>query len=454
MVNPAAKIFRFQDYQQSVQDASVSKVIVHTEPLGTTGTESYAGYPQEDYLDLLNGSEKAKIYDKMRRSDSQIKMLLRAVRNPILAANWEVEPGEKTPEADADAALIRHMLFDAMEKPFEQFLSEALSMIDFGHSAFEIVDKIVKGHPEFGDFNGIRALGWRSQKTIERWNLDPATDMLKSITQMSYGDLDKQVDIPAEFLLVFSLDKEGSNYEGVSAIRCCYGNWFRKNHYLKLNAIGIEKHAIPTPTVEVPEGKEEGEQFDNLVRALKRYMTHERNFLTIPAGWKITLNNNVYDPQKVETSIDNEDKRMAKSFLANFLELGMNGFGSQSLSFDLSDFFLNSLDHVASLIAGEINRVLIPRQIQLNRGPRAKYPKLKHSGISDKAGKEFSEIVNGFITSGALNADDILEAHIRKRYGMPEADLATKREKSAPASPFGFSLQERIRAMRLSRGRK
>ncbi len=449
MVNPIARIFRFEDYKP-IQDSGVTRVVFHTDAIGTTGTESYAGYPQEDYLDQLNGKEKALVFDKMRRSDPQIKMLRNAVRNPILAAVWDVEPGDKTPEAQEDAALIKHMLFNCMEKPFEQFLSEALGYVDFGHSVFEIVDKVVLNDPKFGNFNGIRALGWRSQKTIEKWNLDSKTDLLQSITQISNGDLNKYVDIPAEFLLVFSLDKEGSNYEGVSAFRCCYGNWFRKNHYLKMNAIGIEKHAIPTPIVKVPEGKEEGPQYNRLVEVLKRYMTHERNFLTVPAGWDLNLSNNVYDPQKVEVSIDNEDKRMTKAFLANFLELGMNGFGSQSLSFDLSDFFLNSLDHIAGGVSSEVNRCLIPRMVQLNRGPRPVYPKLKHSGISDKAGKELAEAVNSFITSGAVNADDVLEAHIRKRFGMPVADPLTKRTKPQQSL---FSLKERVKQLQEARAR-
>lgn len=448
MVNPIARLFRLQDYKP-VEDASQTRVVVHTVPIGSSGTESYAGYPQEEYLDDLNGSEKAKIYDKMRRSDAQVKALLKAVRNPILAAAWDVEPAERTPDAEADAKLIKHILFECMEKPFEQFLSEALGIFDFGHSVFEVVDKVVLNHPELGSFNAIKSLGWRSPKTIERWNLDPQTDLLQSITQYSFGDLQKTVDIPAEFLIVFSLDKEGSLYEGVSAIRCCYGNWFRKNHYQKMNAIGIEKHAIPTPTIEVPEGKEDGEQFDNLIAALEAYMAHEKNYLTHPAGWKITLNNNVYDPQKVETSIDNEDKRMTKAFLANFLELGMNGFGSQSLSFDLSDFFLKSLDHVASIISGEINRCLIPRLIQLNRGPRAKYPKLRHSGISDKAGKELADIVSMLVEKKVVTADDPLEVHLRTRFDLPKMDPTTKRQFEAP-KPL-FSLVERVRQLQESR---
>jgi hypothetical protein len=458
--NFLSKVFKLDD---SVQDASRSKIVIHTQAIGSAGTASYAGYPTEEYLQTLQGTQRADIYDKMRRSDGAVKMCLSAVKSPIKSAVWEVHKNEDMDDqtqAEADAELVKHILFKDMEKPWGSFLGEALGFVDFGHSVFEVIDKVVLDHPKFGSYNGIKALAFRSQKTIERWNLDPATDTLASISQYAYGDLQRLVDIPAEVLLIFTLEQEGANYEGISALRCCYGSWFRKNHYLKMNAIGIEKFAIPTPIVTVPEGKESGEQFDNMIAVLENYTGHQKGYITMPSGWEIDLNNSAYDPTKVETSIDNEDKRMVKSFMANFLELGLNGFGSQSLSFDLSDFFLGTLDHLAGEISSTINQKLITRIVQMNRGPRQAYPYLKHSGISDRAGQDLANLVKGLVDGGVLTADDVLEAHMRKRFGLPAFDPASKRSKMTPPATSlmsereGFysrtnKLMEQIRAMRL-----
>lgn len=428
--------------------------IIHSKAIGSTGTESYSGYVSEEYLETLRGSERAKIYDKMRRSDAQIKMCLSAVKNPIKAATWEVEPWDQNDEdAKADAELVKWVLFEGMRKTWTQFVHEALSVIDHGHSVFEQIDRVAFDHPKFGTINCLTDLAFRSQKTIERFNLNRETDQLSSITQYAYGDLDRKVDIPAEFLVVFSLDKEGSNYEGISALRSVYGNYFRKNEYLKMNAIGIEKFAIPTPVVEVPEGKEAGPQFNYLIEALESYMVHEKNYLTTPAGWKIDLKTSTYDPEKVEGSIDAEDKRIVKSFLANFLELGINGFGSQSLSFDLSDFFLSALDHIALLIAEEINASVIPRIIQMNRGDRQGYPKLKHSGISDRAGVELATMLSQFSQGRIVTPDDVLEGHIRKRFGLPEkSDKGIRQVGPAPAGPAVPLLSEKLAGIRARRG--
>lgn len=448
MVSTLAKILRLDDARPPAQDHS--KIVIHVKEVGSQGTENYSGYAAEEYLQQMRGKQRADKFDEMRRSDPQVSMCLSAVKDPIKSASWTIEPGDDTPEAKDDAELIEHILFKDMDKTWEETLSEVLTMVDFGHSIFEVVNKVVIDHPEFGSYNGIKSLAFRSQRTIERWNLDDDTGDLKSVSQYAYGDLQRLVDIPAEFLMVFTLKQEGSNFEGISAIRPCYGNWFRKNHYLKLNAIGIEKFAVPTPLVEVPDGKQETDQYANLVAALTAYTSHESNFLIYPAGWKMTLNNNAYDPQKVEVSIDNEDKRMVKAFMANFLELGMNGFGSQSLSFDLSDFFLNSLDHIAKIVSSRINQKLIPNLIKLNRGPRGVYPKLKHAGISDRAGSELATVLRDLRIGDFITPDDRLEKDLRARFNLPEMSLEGQRAKSSnTGSGYSqFSLSERIKARR------
>jgi hypothetical protein len=299
---------------------------------------------------------------------------------------------------------------------------------------FEMVDELKMNDPKFKTIHAL-SLRWRSPKTIEKWNLDPATGKLKSVTQQAYGDLGRYVDLPAEFLQVLTLDKEGSNFEGISGIRAAYGSWYRKQEYLMLNAIGIEKHAIPTVVGSVPDGKSNTPEFEMLKDVLESWVAHEKQYILKPAGWEIELHSNAYDPEKVEKSIQAEEVRMVKSFMANFLELGMSsgGGGSYSLSFDLSDFFLSSIEHLADLIADNFNRVIIPRSIQLNRGPRPAYPKLKASGISDKLGEEFARFMDIMVGKKIITPDDVLEAHVRKRMRLPEMSDEGKRDITPPA---------------------
>lgn len=434
-----SKLFRLggEAGADPTQDEQTRTIIVHRDAIGSSGTRSYSGYAREDYLHTLYGRRRADVFDEMRRSDSQTVMILSAVKNVIKSATWEMQAFDDSPEAEADKELIEHILMKDMDDTFAQFLSEALTMIDFGHSVFEVTHKVVKNNPKFGSYTGLASLGFRSQRTIERWNLDKQTGKLQSVTQLAYGDLERYTDIPADFLLVFSINKEGSNYEGISMLRSCYGPWIRKNMYLKLNAIGIEKFAVPTPLVEVPSGKQDSPEYDFLTRALESYTSHEANYLTFPEGWKITLNNSPYDPEKVEVSIGNEDKRMTKAFLANFMELGQHssGSGSRAVSADQSSFFLLGLEHIAKIICEGINQKLIPALVQINRGPREGYPTLNALDISDRANKELADIITELSGGNWLTPSDTDEDHLRKRYRLPKQSFTGLRKPQAPMIP-------------------
>lgn len=422
----------------------INTVEIQNKPRGSHGTEIYSGYSTEEYLSKLRDSERADVFDKMRRSDPQVKMCLSAIKNPIRAATVDIEPAGDTPQEREEADLIKHALFEGMKTPWKKFLGEALTIVEFGNAVFEISHKNVVDS-KFGSYTGINDLGWRSPKTLERWNVDPDNGDLVSVSQYAYGDLQRLVDINAKFLMVINLEMEGANYEGISLLRPCYGNWFRKNNYLKINAIGVEKFAVPTPIVTMPNGRDNTGEYDELVDALEAYTTHESNYLIVPEGWEIDLKSNTYDPAKVEQSIDNEDKRMVKAFLANFLELGMSGTGSYALSNDLSDFFLGGIEYIAEEIAEKINQEVIVPLMKMNFGEREKYPKLKFSGIADKAGEELAKILNLLSGRNIITPDDQLEVHLRKRLGLPEMSEEGKRE-SMSAQPQ-LTLAERVRRL-------
>lgn len=412
--------------EEPVENASlVKQVTLHVEETGSSGTEIYSGYYSEEYLNTLRGTQAADLWDQMRRSDPKIKMVLSAVKNPIKGAHWSIEPADASDAAKKQADLIEQILFKDLDQSWTNQLGEILTFIDFGFSVFEVIHKIVTNHPKFGMYTGLSKLAFRSPRTIDRWNLDPKTGKLLSVSQYAYGDLQRLVDIPGQFLLVFTHEKEGDNYEGISGLRPCYGPWIRKNTYLKLMAIGMEKFAVPTPVMSVPEGKENSTEYSNAKRILEKFVSHQQQYITKPQGWELTFANSTFDATKIRDAIDKENSEMAFAFLENFLELGQSGSGSYALGTDLSDFFLMGIEHVGNLIAESFNRVLIPDLIKLNFGPQENYPKLTVSGITDKPGKEFAEVVKLLADAKVITPDPELEKNLREKYGLPVASLET-----------------------------
>lgn len=426
-------------------------------PVGSSGTELFAGYFSEEYLQTLRGRKGAKIYDEMRRSESQIAMLLNAVMNPIKAGCWEFEAAEDVAEGDKHKDLIEYIAKECID--FDTFLHEALTFLIFGYSVFEVVNSVVFNHPKFGTFNGLKGLAFRSQKTIERWNVESSTGELQTVTQWVQGDLvpgrSAMLNMPAQFLLIFSLQKEGDNFEGLSALRPMYGAWFRKNLYLKLAAIGVEKSAIGTVVGTIPANKQDPAQIAEFKSMLSNFTAHESAYMVKPAGWDVEVIKGEFDSGKIKELIVLENTEMINSLVANFLALGTGGgSGSFALGTDLSDFFLSGIKTYADLICGVWNRVLIPNLIKLNFGEQVGYPKLKATGINDKAGKELADILKLFIDSKAIKPDDKLEDFLRKSYDLPPADVATTREAAgtnvgvgvslpSPAAPAPVALSER-----------
>lgn len=458
--NPAMATSSPLSVVQPQVDGPKQVQIIHAQELGTTGSRNYSGYPSEEYLDDLRGYRRADIYEQVRRSDSTISMLMKAVKNIIRGATKEVHPGGDGDEYTKHKELIEHIFMRDMDESFDQYISEALTCCDFGHSVFEYTHKIVQAHPVFGSYVGLKKLGWRSPRTIDRWNLDPQTGLLQSITQISYGDLNRYVNIDAKWLIVNSMEREGSNYEGISMIRACYGSFLRKKTYLKLNAIGVEKFAIPTPTAQIPQLDLNSPQSEIFVESLENFVSHESQYLLFPVGWDVKLVNNTYDPQKVEYSVDAEDRRMVQAYCANFLSLGQGGSsGSYALSNDLSDFFTASVDYIARLIVDGLNRRLIPELIKLNFGIVDKYPTIVLSGITDKAGKELSEVIKNFVDSKVVVADDKLEENVRRRYKLPPASKEGQRLQQTPqqspqASPLPLAENSLYHKIKLAEAKR
>ncbi len=412
-------------------------VPTHYVPEGSTGTEIYAGHFDEEYLpEFATMPRGMDTYDKMRRSDAQIKMLRSVVRNPILAANWHIEPVDDSDEEVEIKNFIEHCLFHdigypdgSKEKSWTAFISEAMSYTDFGFSLFEVIHKVVTNHPIYGNYIGLRDIAFRSQKTIEEWNLLP-NGGIDNVRQLVNGDLAVDVKIPGRNLLVFTCEKEGDNYEGISLLRPIYGNWFRKNIYQRIQAIGVERSAISTPIGTIPSAKSaDTAQVNKFKNILKLFTSHQSNYILKPEGFEVELFDLKYDPEKVDKVIENEDKRMAKAFLANFMELGMSGGGgSFALGTDLSDTFLAGIQLYADQIADGSQRKLVVPLVTAKYGVREKYPCLKVTGINDKAGKERAEIVTMLKNAGLIRASGKLEDNLNRDYDLP---ILTEDEKKA-----------------------
>lgn len=402
--------------------------------VGVPGTRIYGGYISEDYQGQLHGRQWADKQDQMRRSDAQIRMMLNSLKLPIRSADWTIRCLEETPEAQLQKRLYEKVLFEDGNKSFKRLLGEILTCMDFGYSLLEVTYRAKFNDPDFGTYNTISSLGFRSQRTIERWIVDH-DGTLKAVMQIAYGDTGRMVDLDARFLIHFSPDMEGNNYEGISTLRFIYGNWLRKNHYLKLMASGIEKCAIPTPLLTVPAGKENSAEYLAAKKVLEAYTSNQSNYITTPAGWDLKMLDTQFDVEKMKSALEWENQEMMNAALASFLMLGQGkgGGGSHSLSSTLADFFKMSQQFVADHIVEQLNQRLFQSILDMNFGEKTKMlVTLQCEGLAEEADVAFSEILKNLTDAGLIKPDRQLEDSLRDDYGLTPVDESTQSEYAPP----------------------
>jgi len=377
---------------------------------GKAGIVNTSGVFTHDYLDKLHGVEGSRAFDKMRKQDANVRGLISAVVGPIKSAKWQVDPGAEkgkpaTPINIKAQALIEQILFKDFPHGWKQKLGEILTLVPFGNSVFEIIHEN-KTNKRIGPYTGLKNLAFRAPVSLTEWIHDHDTQMLTGIRQeQREGDFQNDVVMPVETLLVFYNEREGDD-NGVSMLRSLYGPYQRKLLYLQLLAVGMERNAIGMLVAEVPvDMYNDDAQMAKLEDMLGAFTSNESQTVTIPASVKITFQQSNFDAEKIKSAIKLENEEMAKAFLATFLELGIGGSGgAYALAADLSDFFFACIQHFADQIADTINLELIPHLLELNFGPDAFeiMPKLKHSGIERRAGKELAEVMEKFISSNAI----------------------------------------------------
>lgn len=460
-----------------------------TTELGSSGTDVIGGFYREEFLPDLQGQKAAKAYDQMRRREAVVAMLLDAIKNPISSGNWTFEiDDEQDPMQLKMKRLCEYNFFGAgLDEGWDQLLSEISTFIDFGHAVFE-VSHVTKNIPELADWDKpdptpevddeedqepsgepagglvpapkkldepktaagqdggeldnagplvtcFAKIAFRKQESIYRWFLERKTGKLISIQQITMGDVSKQtiVDIPGEFCLVFTNKKEGDNLEGISALRPMYGSYLRKDLYLRLAAMGAEKNAVGTVIGTTPATKANTTEDAKFEEVLEAYAGNESSYIKIPEGWKVEIQYGEFDPAKMALLLNFENEEMCKAVIANFLNLGTGGnSGSLAVGGTLSNFFLNGIQAYANNICGTLNRKAIPSLCELNFGKQKKYPKLKCTGINDKAGLDLAQIILALVQAKALKPDDKLEDFLRSQYKLTKADPATARELTPP----------------------
>ncbi|MDO5663566.1 MAG: DUF935 family protein, partial [Brachybacterium sp.] len=324
---------------------------------------------------------------------------------------------------------------------WHEHLRMALLALTFGHSPFEQVYRIDEQQRV-----RLRKLGWRPPRTISKVEV-AADGGLRAIEQTGLDGAGRSVRIPVDRLVMYTNDREGGNWLGMSLLRPAYKFWVLKDRLLRVQAQTVDRNGMGIPVYTGPEQQPGGTQEEQEKRAaadleagiqIARGARSGNNAgAAIPFGAKLDLLGVRGTLPDADKPIRYYDEQIARAVLANFLNLGGdNSTGSYALGETFADFFTLSLQTVAQDVANTATAHIVEDLVDLNFGETEPAPRIVFDEIGSRH-PATAESIRALVHSGVILPDDKLEQHLRTQYALPPADPGTKRERYSADTEFG-----------------
>lgn len=386
--------------------------VEHGGETGVAGNTGYWGYSDTgEYLTKLDGSAGRVIFDKMRRNDHQVKAVLGAITLPIRQADYYMEPGSEDEKDVKIAKTLEDALLKNMTITWDDTVRHALLMLPFGFSALEKV---------YEYRNGLilpRKLDPRLPQSISHWKYDQNKHRLTHMVQQD--TIGEEIEIPIEKLLVFTTEKEGDNWEGISILRSAYKAWYIKDTLEKINSIMHDRWGAGIPEMTVPKTVQRGtEQWNQAQKLLEDVHANEKGYILKNVEWDFkVVGGEKGKGTDVLGSIKYYDEAIATAMLAMFISLGTSKTGNRALGQTFFDAFLMAIQAWADYIAEVINRFCIRELVDLNWTVE-NYPTFRVKRVQSLA----LQAIGYLVQTGALKWSQVLENDLRKMLRMPEKD--------------------------------
>ena len=389
----------------------------------------------DEFLVELRGLQGVKAYNEMRRSDPSVGTALRAIKEIIGQTRWQSVPGGDA-QADEDAAAFLWTCVEDMSETWADFVTDALTCLDFGWAYIEAVFKLRRGpDADPSSLHDDGRIGWRKFTLVPHDTLDPAKGWqydeqggIEGLWQQVMAvDGTHTTFIPIEKALLFRMDRERNNPEGVSMLRTAYRPWHFKKNLEDIEAIGAERDATGTLVISLPVGATTADR--NAARdILERYKADDMLGFIRPRngpneyeafGFEL-LGSPGARQYNTNDIIKRYSYEIIRSFLAQFLMLGESNRGSNALSRDHRDLFHMSLRAILQNLAATINRFAVRPLFRYNRfeGLTA-LPTLQPGRILPGALDSFANAMKTLVETGLIVADKPVRALVREVAELP-----------------------------------
>jgi hypothetical protein len=456
------------------------------EEVGRSGLLMSGGVVYEEFLTQLRGERGRRILREMADNDPVIGGILVAFTQTIARLDWHFQVPDDASSDDQKISDFTQECFEDMSEDWSSTIQSILSNMIYGWSFLEIVYKIRGGRDQK---NGARRsrfsdgkIGWRkwaerSQDSLFRWEMNPDGSLL-GMTQTVYsigtgvlgnnttnynvssaqaaaqaGSMGGQFTIPIEKGLLFRTTTSRGNPEGRSLLRNAYRAWFFKKRIEEIEAIGIERDlaGLPVgwlhPQYFSPSATPDEQALYNTVKQIvaniKRnemegvlfpLVYDEKGNKTIDLTLMSSGGTRQFDTDKV---IGRWNQQIAMSVLADFLMLGHEQVGTQSLGVSKIELWMMAVESVAKSVASVVNKFAVPRLLKLNGMDAENPPELVFGDVKQVDLVGLGTFLKSMTDAGIIVPDQTLEEYIRDLINLPPIDEETREDVGAgvPLTP-------------------
>jgi hypothetical protein len=363
-----------------------------------------------------------------------------------------------TAEDKRRTEIIEQILFNDMEHSFEDFVSKAMTMIEYGFAPIEKVFRYRKrsnGSKYDDGYLGLEKLALRHQESIARFVFDANNQYVIGIVQdrsklsnpfaVKYNHATPNVSIPIEKILLFTCGDVTGNPYGSSPLRNAYIPWRFLGNIEELEAAGIAKDLQGLPVLHVPmefmnadasaDKKLALTRFQNLVRNIQQ---NSQGGVLLPTYYdretkqpmfKLELLSN--DGKKNYDTDKTKDYYRVMIFIAlsaDILLQGNTSVGSFNSGIIKTSLTGNAVESYLKHIVSVVNRDLIPELYKRNGWDVTRTCTLDYEGFEPFDLEVYSKAVQRMAVAGLVPRNLDLVNRNLSVLGIDTLDADTKQE--------------------------
>ena len=379
--------------------------------------------------DDLVGKKGLEIYKKMR-IDDQIKAVLTMKKMAMLSTGWDVHSASQEPDDVEKREFVKWNLGNLVGT-LEDHLFNLFTAYDFGFALAELVwYRIEKG--KWAGRIGLKALKTREPffylfDSDAQGNLaddgivymGSVPDNLISIEDWQKPKSNMGTRYPVNKFVIFSYNKEFSNWYGQSDLRSAFRSWWSKEILIRFMNIYAERFGMPTHVAKFPPGMSKPDR-DDLKKVIDQVQA--KYGIVIPNDVTIDLlQAGAGGWEGFRSAIEMHNKFMARSILVpdlmGYTEMQGGAYALGKKHFDMFLWIINrgQRDEEESIMGEQV----IKRLIDLNWADTEDYPKFKFGSLTEEGSQAKSTILSMALTAGLVNRE---EMWIRDYLGLPAKD--------------------------------